>query len=335
VVAFLPNDTVQVGESARRRRCIDSQNTIFSSKRIIGRRFDDGYTRNFMDRYPFEIVEGPDGSPAFRTRAGDITPTDVARRVLVELMRRAGVAPGACDIALTVPASFTAPARAATVEAAAAAGIVDPSVVPEPCAVARAYLDTNHPCQRAVVYDLGGGTFDCAVLDCSGDVPRILSHVSDLHLGGDDIDHELATWVARVVLEKHNWDLTSYSETWNRLLLRCEHAKIDLCVQERAPIQLSQVDPECPVGDDAIVVTQQLLDEICEGLVRRTFMACDDVLRQAGLRPPDIDAVFLAGGTTMLPTVQRGVETYFGRAGFSEFDPTAVVAIGAAIAVGD
>jgi len=332
VVAYLPNGTVAVGDAARRRRAIDSPNTIYSSKRIIGRRFDDGQTRNFIERYPFEIVELPEGWPAFRTRAGDVTPTQVAERVLREVVRRTEIDPQACDVVLAVPATFSNAQRQATADAAISAGLGCPHLIDEPSATALAYLHSNHPCRRALVYDLGGGTFDCAVLDCGGGEPRMLSHASDLQLGGDDIDHDLARWVARLVLEKHNWDLTNYSETWDRLLIRCEEAKIALSVDQEAHVFLSQVDPDCPSRVEPIVLTQRILDELCQNLVRRSFVACDDVLRMAGLRPPDIDAVFLAGGTCFLPVIQQGVQAYFGRAGFLEFDPTEVVAIGAGIA---
>lgn len=332
VIAFLPNGNVSVGEVARRRRAIDCPNTVYSSKRIIGRRFDDGQTRNFIDRYPFDIVEKPAGWPAFHTRAGDFTPTQIATRILEEVLERTDSDPKRCEAVVTVPASFSDAQRQASADAAAAAGLGYPRLVDEPSATALAYLHSRHPSRRAVVYDLGGGTFDCAVLDCSNGMPRMLSHASDLQLGGDDIDYALAQWVRGLVLEKHNWDLANYSETYDRLLVRCEEAKISLSVNAEAPVFLSQVDPECPVEDDAIVVTQSILNKICEDLVRRSFIACDDVLRAAGIKPPDIDAVFLAGGTTMLPVIQQGVEAYFGRAGFVEFDPTEVVALGAGLA---
>jgi molecular chaperone DnaK len=332
VVAFLPNGNVSVGEVARRRRAIDCPNTIYSSKRIIGRRFGDSYTRNFIDRYPFEIVEARGGAPAFRTRTGDFTPTQIATRIIEDVLARTGLDPQSCETVVTVPASFSEAQRQASADAAAAAGLGYPRLVDEPSATALTYLHASHPCRRALVYDLGGGTFDCAVLDCSNGMPRMLAHASDLQLGGDDIDHELAQWVARLVLEKHNWDLSNYSETYDRLVLRCEQAKIEMSVTAEVPVYLSQVDPECPVEDGAVVLTQSLLNQLCQDLVGRSFIACDDVLRSAGLTPPDIDAVFLAGGTTLLPVIQEGVEAYFGRAGLIEFDPTEVVALGAGLA---
>jgi molecular chaperone DnaK len=336
VVAFLPNGSRIVGASARRRRAIDCPNTIYSSKRIIGRRMSDGITRNFVDRYPFEMVTKSQDQPAFRTRSGDFTPTEIASFILTEILERSGLHPTRCETVITVPASFSDDQQRATADAAAAVGLGYPRLVDEASATALAYLHAGHHIhrnvKRALVYDLGGGTFDCAVIDCSNGMPRLLAHTSDLQLGGDDIDHELAEWVCRHVLEKHKWDLSNYSETYDRLLAHCEEAKIALATSDAAPILLSQVDPECPVDDGSIVLTQRKLGEVCQDLVRRSFIACDDVLRSAEVTVRDIDAVLLAGGTTLLPMIQDNVEAYFGHPGLVEFDPKEVVAVGAGLA---
>lgn len=332
VVAFLPNGKVQVGAAARRRRAIDSSNAIFSSKRIIGRLFDSYETRNFRERYPFEIVEMPDATLAFETRAGKISPVDAAAFVLTGLRDRAGIDPNPGSVTLTVPAAFAERQRSATLEAARKADLGEATLLDEPTATAHAYLEAGHGCGRALVYDLGGGTFDCAVIDCGASTPSVVAHVSDLVLGGDDIDHRLAEWVTSHVLEKHNWDLSNYSEIYDRLLYRCEAAKIQLSLDQEAPIELAQVDPECPAMGEAVTLTQGLLAKLSQDIVRRSFIACDEVLRAADLRPRDIDRVFLAGGTTLMPTVQEGVRAYFGHGGMLEFDPTEVVAIGASLA---
>jgi molecular chaperone DnaK len=332
VVAFLPNGRIQVGELARRRRAIDGSNTLFSSKRIIGRRFDSHEVRNFRDRYPLEVEEVEGGWPAFRTRAGLVTPVDVATHILEALVQRTGLDPKGKPVTVAVPASFAAPQRQATADAAARAGLGDVNLLEEPLATAHAYLATGTTCERAFVYDLGGGTFDCAVLDCSGGAPELIAHTSDLLIGGDDVDHRLATWVRRVVLEKRNWDLASYSEVYNRLLSECELMKIELTMAERVDFMLGQVDPECPAPDEPIVLTRRLLDLQCLELLQRSFSACDAVLRQAGMKAGDVDIVLFAGGSTFLPVVQDGVASYFGQRGAMTIDPIEVVAIGASIA---
>ena len=332
VVAFLPTGCVRVGTTARRRRAIDGENTIYSAKRIIGRGWDEEETASFRERYPFHLVEDVRGTPLFVTRAGRHSAAQIAGLVLMEVLKRVRSLPGEFTVQITVPAAFLGAQREATTEAAGLAGLRQVELLDEPTATAYAYLTLPRSTERAVVYDLGGGTFDCAVIDCTGATPRTIAHVSDLCLGGDDIDWKLAGWVANLVLEKHNWDLTNYSEIFDRLLARCEEAKIRLSHQHEAVVPLSQVDPECPVAGEGVTVTRRLLDELCTDLMRRSFVICDETLRAAELRPSDIDSVFLAGGTTLLPMIQEGVRAYFGRPGLLEFPPTEVVARGACLA---
>lgn len=332
VVGFLPTGSVRVGSAARRRRAIDCENTIYSSKRIIGRDWDEYETASFRERYPFRLEEDAGGRPLFVTRAGRYSATEIAGLVLVEVLDKVRSLPDEFAVKITVPAAFLSAQREATAAAAALAGLRHVELLDEPTATAYAYLSLPRSTKRAVVYDLGGGTFDCAVVDCTRAKPHTVAHVSDLSLGGDDIDWKLAGWVARLVLENHNWDLTNYAETFDRLLRCCEEAKIRLSHQQQAVVSLSQVDPDCPVAAEDVTVTRQLLDELCTDLVKRSFVICDEALRVAGLRPSEIDSVFLAGGTTLLPMVQEGVRAYFGQPGLLEFDPTEVVARGACLA---
>jgi molecular chaperone DnaK len=332
VVAFLPNGHTLVGEAARRRRIIDAENTIYSTKRIIGRCWQDSRTEAFCERYPFKMVEGEAGKPLFETRSGRFSATQIASLVLSRIVECVQSIPGQFEVNITVPAAFSSTQRVATVDAAEAAGLRRVQLLVEPMATSYAYLSLPRSFERVFVYDLGGGTFDCAVIDCRGDRPHMLAHACDLFLGGDDIDHRLAAWAATYILEKYHWDVTNYAETYSRLVARCEEAKIELSVHEETVIELAQVAPECPVPDEGVTVTRSLVQQLCTDLVRRTFVTCDAVLRSSMLQPPDIDSVFLAGGTTLLPFIQEGVRAYFGRSGLLEFDPTEVVARGACLA---
>jgi molecular chaperone DnaK len=332
VVAFLPNGGVQVGALARRRRAIDGDNTVFSSKRIIGRRFDSHEVRNFRDRYPLALEECDGGWPAFRTRAGLVTPVQIATHVLEALVSRTGIDAKAHPVTVGVPSTFSAVQREATARAAEKAGLGRAHLLEEPLATAHAYIRCGTRCERAFVYDLGGGTFDCAVVDCGSDTPIVIAHTSDLTLGGDDVDQQLAAWVRRAVIEKHNWDLASYAEVYDRVLSECELAKIELATADRVEFLLGQVDPDCPAPDEPIAITRAQLDAQCRGLLQRSFSACDAVLRQAGMKASDVDVVLLAGGSTLLGVVQEGIEAYFGRPGALGMDPTEVVAIGASLA---
>ena len=221
MVAFLPNGHTLVGETARRRRVIDGENTIFSSKRIIGRVWNDSRTTTFRERYPFRLVEGEAGRPLFETRSGRFSATQIASMILSKALDCTRSIPTEFEVNVTVPAAFSSAQRAATAEAAELAGLRQVHLVVEPMATTYAYLSLPRAFRRVLVYDLGGGTFDCAVIDCAGDRPEMLAHSSDLLLGGDDIDQRLAGWVARYALEKYNWDVTNYAEIQCRLLARC------------------------------------------------------------------------------------------------------------------
>ena len=331
VVAFPPNGHTQTGEPARRRRAIDSENTIYSSKRIIGRRWSDSDTQSFRRLYPFRLVEDAEGMPVFETRSGAYSATQVAGILLSVVRERARSIPDEFEVNVTVPAAFNRAQRTATADAAVLAGLRRARLIEESMATAYAYLSLPRSIRRAVVYDFGGGTFDCTVVDCSDGTPHLIAHAGDSFLGGDDIDQLLGAWVVQHVLEKHEWDLSNYSEVYDRLLAHCENAKILLSHQQEAVVHLSQVDPECPADEDGVIVTRCILEELCRDLVQRTFVTCDAVLHEAGARPRDIDAVFLAGGTTHLPVIQRGIESYFGRPGLLEFEPMEVVALGASL----
>jgi molecular chaperone DnaK len=336
VVAFLPNGLVQTGSAARRRRSIDAENTIYSSKRIIGRTWDDPRTQEFRGRYPFHLTRvGED--PAFVTRAGLFTPTDVAAILLGTIFEKVRTLVPELQVVITVPPGFSEQQREATLAAARKAHLRRAVLIEEPVSTALAYLrrpdGSSERLRRVAVYDLGGGTFDFAVVDCAGREPRVLRSASDMFLGGDDVDARIADWVATEVLKRDNWDITNHPEIQDRLLAECELAKIRLSSEAETRIDLSQVDPELPSASECVPLRRELLDRLSEQLVRRTFVTCDHVLRELGLQPADIDAVLMAGGSTHLPAVKHGVEAYFGRPGRSDVDPIEVVALGAALAV--
>jgi molecular chaperone DnaK len=332
VVAFLPNGQICIGAAARRRRSIDGANTIFSSKRIIGRRFESPVTRTFCKRYPFEIVKSGSGEPAFRTRAGLSTPTDIAAILLDRVYERVQPLLEDMEVVITVPYGFKEPQRNATYLAARKAGFSDVRLLDEPSATAWAYHSDPDVDGVVAVYDLGGGTFDVSILDCGGSVPRFLAGSSDPFLGGDDIDHQIADWAAEEILKQHNWDLNNYSEVQGRLLAECERAKIRLSVADETQIDISEVDPECPLAGEGLTLRREIMDQLATRLVQRTFVTCDEALRKADVRPGDMRAVLLAGGSTNLPMVQTAVESYFGREGCREVDPIKVVARGASLA---
>jgi len=332
VVAFPPSGVTLVGTAARRRRAIDSKNTIFSSKRLVGRAWASSEAEEFRARYPFDMVQTEEGGPAFKTRAGVFTPEDIAAVVLVRLLENAPVSIGDARAVIAVPSGYARQHRDATARAARKAGLVDVALVDEPVATAAAYLAPHEELlERAVVYDLGGGTFDVAVLDCTEQPFRVLARGGDLYLGGDDIDRAIASWAADEVARAHRWDLRSDPVVWDRLVVECERAKIRLCYAKETRIELAQVDPAAPAAESSIALGQAMLAKLSLDLVQRTFIVCDAVLSKAGVRAQAVDAVFLAGGATQSPMVQEAVAQYFSRTPRCAFDPMEVVAIGASV----
>lgn len=333
VVAFPPNGITLIGSAARRRRSIDPLNTIYSSKRIIGAGWHSYRTTKFRKQYPFELVEDAHGQPVFRTRAGDQTPVDIGAKIIEGLLRSAAVDPTQLQATLCIPAAFDDAARTATVHAAEISGLTFPRLIEEPVATATAYLTTGSERRGTfAVYDLGGGTFDVAILDGGSDPTRVLAHGGDAYLGGDDVDLALANWIADEVVRVHGWDLRADAFVFDRLLWQAEQAKIRLCFATQTRVELAAIDQAAPIADASVVIDRARLETLGDELVARTFAACDDTLRAAGIKARDLSAVFLAGGATLLPSVRKGVANYFGQLPRCDIDPLEVVALGASLA---
>jgi molecular chaperone DnaK len=331
VVAFPPSGATLVGKSAKGRRAIDPRNTVFSSKRLMGQRWHSYLTSRFRKQYPFDLVE-VDDRPAFRTRAGTFSPAEIGSRVMGYMFAVHSIDPAQFNAVITVPAAFEQEAREATAEAGQRAGLSRVVTVDEPVATARAYITMRSESHRHVaIYDLGGGTFDIAIIDCSDEPPRVICHEGDPYLGGDDIDQTVADWAAGEIVERFGWDMRTNAEVMDRLVVQCERAKIRLCFAAQTRIELSQIDPAAPMAGSSVVLTREVLEDLSRDLVKRTFAICDQVLRASSLSAADIDAVFLAGGATLMPAVRKGVHQYFDKLPRCEFDPMEVVSIGASL----
>lgn len=333
VVAFPPSGATLVGNKARRRRVIDPTNTIFSAKRLIGRSWESPDTTEFRRRYPHEVVEQQQ-QPSFRTRAGIFTPSQISATVLQAVAKGLREPADQVMAILTVPSLFKQQHRDATLEAARLAGFTNVEIVNEPVAVARAYVQQLAARPRlAAVYDLGGGTFDLAIVDCTTTPLRVLAHGGDLYLGGDDIDTALTAWATGAVLQEHSWDLSTDPGVAARLTVECERAKIRLQHERETTLDLTQVDPSAPSNCRSIALTSDLLEKTTNDLLRRTFVVCDQTVADLGIPARDIEAVFSAGGTTLLPTIRRGIAHYFGCPVLDAINPMQVVAIGASLSL--
>lgn len=330
-VAFAPNGETMIGAPARRRRAMDPKNTVLSAKRIIGARWHSSYITQFRQHYPYDLVETEDGGAAFRTRAGILSPVDVGTRVVSGLCELTGCTTENVHAVVTAPVGFDERRRNATTLAVARARFASVRVVEEPVATALAYLNRSS-LKHAFVYDLGGGTFDAAVVDCSRYPFRVVGHGGDPYLGGDDVDRTIALHVADRTLCRDGWDLTNDAITFDRLVHACEMAKRELGSFEQAAIAIPSVDPAAPESCGVVSITREEVRQLTLDLVRQTFGICDEVLAQAGLHARDIDAVFLAGGSTLLPGLRAYVSQYFDKRPRYDLDPMHVVSLGASLA---
>ena len=335
VVAFPPSGEVVVGAPAKRRRPIDPENTIVSSKRLMGREASSVALDEFRGRYPHKLGDDGKGGVAFITRAGPQTPGDIARIILDRAMRDVAVEPSSVRAIVAVPAAFGPAQKRATLEAARASGVRDAQLVEEPIATAVANLGVATG-GTACVFDIGGGTFDVALIDARQWPYRVIAHGGDLFLGGDDFDHALARFIAAELIRVHHWDVTNDVQAFDRLVAAAERAKIALSAAAEpggagyVDLDLGEVDPDTPIGNASLRVTVAQLDACITDLTRRTFLLCDEVLHAVSMDARAVDHIFLAGGTTLIPSVRRAVVSYFGRLPRDGASPLDSVALGAA-----
>jgi molecular chaperone DnaK len=330
-VAYMPSGKLITGAAARQRAPIDPENTIVSAKRILGQSWESQAVTEYRQRYGSKMMRDPVRGPVFQTRAGPKTPVDVAAIVLESALRGAGLDPGNTRAIITVPAAFTADQRAATEAAGLQAGLAKVALLEEPVATALAHGAVGNA-KYSAVYDIGGGTFDLCVLDCTLYPIGILGHGGDLFLGGDDFDEAIAADIAATLLREYQWDLRTNNEAFRRLVGFAEQAKIELSTSEVVNLELNEVDPAMPVVNKWLSVDRSTVARACFNIVRRTFATCDTVFGDIDLSRGDIDRLFLAGGASQMPLVRSWVTAYFGIEPSRDVAPFEVVALGASIA---
>lgn len=335
VVAFLPNGSVVVGKDARVRRFQDATNTIYSTKRLIGRSFDSEEVKKARARAAFQIQEGPGHGVLVIARGESYTLSEVSAFILKEAKRVAENALGESveRAVVTVPANFNDLQRAATKVAGHIAGVEVLRILNEPTAAALAYGYGKGNQERIVVYDFGGGTFDVTLLDLAGNVFEVLATSGDTFLGGDDIDMAVAERISDQYLKTFRYDPRSDRQVFERILGSAEEIKIKLSSAETATVQLQEVayGPGGKAMDMPFAMTRQELDQIAAPYVDRSIRVCQEALALARLKPTDFDQVIVVGGTTRIPTVRRKVAEFFGRKPLERLSADEVVALGAAI----
>jgi molecular chaperone DnaK len=335
VVSFHPGGDVLVGHPAKERRVVDAGNTIASVKRLIGRSWDSDVIQRSRQRFAFELRQGPAETPVILARGHEYTLPEISAFVLQRARSIAERALGeAVDRAvITVPANFNELQRAATKVAGNVAGLDVLRIINEPTAAALAYGLGRSARERIAIYDFGGGTFDCTLLDLSGRVFEVLATSGDTFLGGDDLDIAIAERMAHSFLQTHRYDPRADAQAFERLRVVAEGVKIELSRQSVARAKLREVAfgvNGAPMDLD-FAMTRDELEVLAAPLVERTFAVCQDALSIARLPVSAFDKVILVGGSTRIPFVRRRVEQFFGAAPLDKINPEEVVAMGAAI----
>jgi molecular chaperone DnaK len=334
VVAFSDKGERLVGQVAKRQAITNPENTIYSIKRFMGRKFDEVHKE--IELVPYEVVEGLGGEVRVRVRGQEYAPPEISAMILQKLKQAAEDYLGGAvqQAVITVPAYFNDAQRQATKEAGRIAGLEVRRIINEPTAAALAYgfhKEKNGE-ELIAVYDLGGGTFDISILERSEGLLEVRSTAGDTHLGGDDIDRVLSEWILAQFKGETGLDLIQDKMALQRVREAAEKAKIELSNILESNINLPFITADASGPKHLqLMLTRAKLESLCEELLSRTREPCLQALRDAGLEPSKIQQVILVGGSTRIPRVQQIVRELFSREPSKNVNPDEVVAVGAAI----
>lgn len=338
VVAITKSGERVVGQVASRQAVTNPENTIFSVKRFIGRKFNEPSVQRDKELVPYQLTAAPNGDVRVLMAGREYAPPEISAMVLQKLKADAEAYLGepVTQTVITVPAYFNDSQRQATKDAGKIAGLEVLRIVNEPTASALAYgLDKKGQDELVVVYDMGGGTFDVSILELSEGVIEVKATSGDTHLGGDDFDQRIIDWLADEFQKEHGIDLRSDRVALQRLKEAAEKAKMELSSLMQTEISLPFItaDPSGPKHLSA-TLTRARLEQLCADLIERSMGPVRQALRDAGLQPSQIDEIILVGGQTRMPAIQAAVRNFFGKEPNRSVNPDEVVAIGAAIQAG-
>ncbi len=337
VVAFAKNNERLVGQTAKRQATINPENTLFSLKRFIGRNFDE--IDNEREMVPFKVNKGPRADVrVFSTQTGkDYAPQEISAMVLQKLKTDAEAYLGepVTQAVITVPAYFNDSQRQATKDAGKIAGLEVLRIINEPTAAALAYgLDKKEE-ERILVFDLGGGTFDVSVLEVGDGVVEVKATSGDTHLGGDDYDQRIVDWLIEEFKRDQGIDLGKDRQALQRLREAAEKAKIELSGRMETEINLPFITADAGGPKHLVMnLSRARFEQLTQDLTERLKGPFNQALRDAELRPNELDEVVLVGGSTRMPLVQDLVRKLTGKDPNKGVNPDEVVAIGAAIQAG-
>ena len=332
VVAFNDKGETLVGQVARRQSVVNPERTLFSVKRLIGRRYAEA--KRDAERLPYRIVEAPNGDAHVEVDGKRMSPPEVSAKVLAKLKRAAENYLGheVTEAVITVPAYFNDSQRQATKDAGRIAGLDVKRIINEPTAAALAYGLDRKTNERIAVYDFGGGTFDISLLEVGDGVVEVVATNGDTHLGGDDVDDVLVDHLVAEFRKETGVDLSKDRMALQRLREAAEKAKIELSSTMETEINLPFLTADASGPKHMLHrLERSQFERLVEAVVQRTVGPCRKALADAGKSPEDIDEVVLVGGSTRIPRVQQLVEQFFGKKPHLGVNPDEVVAAGAAI----
>jgi molecular chaperone DnaK len=332
VVAFTKDGEILVGQIAKRQAVTNPENTVFSIKRFMGRRYDE--VQQEVKLVPYRVVKAPNGDARIEIRGKQYSPPEISGMILRKLKEAAESHLGekVTQAVITVPAYFNDSQRQATKDAGKIAGLDVARIINEPTAAALAYGLDKKTDEQIAVYDLGGGTFDISILEIGQGVFEVKATNGDTHLGGDDFDQRVIDWIADEFKKEQGVDLRRDRMALQRLKEAAEKAKIELSSTLQTEINLPFITAD-QTGPKHLVMTltRAKLEGLVADLIERTVEPCRQAMKDAGVTAADVDEVVLVGGQTRMPKAQDLVKQLFGKEAHKGVNPDEVVAVGAAI----
>jgi len=332
VVGFVKDGERKIGDPAKRQAVTNPEKTVYSIKRFMGASFDE--TKNEIQKVPYKVVSEKN-NPRVVIDDKKFSPQEISATILQKMKQTAEDYLGekVTEAVITVPAYFNDAQRQATKEAGEIAGLTVKRIINEPTAAALAYgLDKMSKDMKIVVFDCGGGTHDVSILELGDGVFEVLSTDGDTHLGGDDFDQVLIDYMVNEFKNETSIDITKDPIAIQRLKESAEKAKIELSSSPSTDINLPYLTADSTGPKHLVLkITKSKFDQLTEDLVKRTIKPCESALKNAGLKPSDIDEIILVGGSTRIPAIQEAVKKFFGKDPSKGVNPDEVVALGAAI----